>query len=115
MPILAAENESKGDSGPDVWKPPSHGAWCLYTTVWDHIKAKWHLTATSSERAALDEWRQRADHPEGAQMSVDRPFYRTARQFSDGEYNEGGRWEYVDHHTHEQPERLRACLLDDPG
>jgi len=55
VPILAAENESKGDSGPDVWKPPASSAWCLYATVWDHIKAKWHLTATSSEWATLEQ------------------------------------------------------------
>jgi hypothetical protein len=55
VPILASENESKGADGPDQWKPPSHGAWCRYALVWDHIKAKWHLSATASEWAALEQ------------------------------------------------------------
>jgi hypothetical protein len=27
----------------------------LYATVWDHIKAKWHLTATASEWGAPEQ------------------------------------------------------------
>jgi Domain of unknown function (DUF1994). len=53
VPILATENESKSDGGPDDWKPPNHSAWCTYALVWDHIKAKWHLSATRSEWNAI--------------------------------------------------------------
>jgi hypothetical protein len=53
--ILARENESKSDSGPDEWKPPNQTAWCRYALVWDHIKAKWHLSATPAEWNALVE------------------------------------------------------------
>ena len=55
VPILAAENESKGDDGPEGWRPPSRGAWCRYALDWDRIKAKWHLSATPAEWAALGE------------------------------------------------------------
>jgi hypothetical protein len=51
--ILLSENRSKGDRGPDVWKPPNRGSWCRYALDWDHIKAKWHLSATQSEWTAL--------------------------------------------------------------
>jgi hypothetical protein len=53
VPILASENESKSDGGPDQWKPPSPSAWCRYAMAWDHIKAKWHLTATAPEWSAV--------------------------------------------------------------
>ena len=53
VPILASENESKGDSGPDQWKPPNHGAWCRYALDWDHIAAKWHLNVTPAEWNAI--------------------------------------------------------------
>jgi hypothetical protein len=53
VPIVAHENESKGDDGPDAWRPPSRSAWCRYAMSWDHIKAKWHLTATVAEWSAL--------------------------------------------------------------
>jgi hypothetical protein len=55
VPILAHENEAKGDDGPDQWRPPSRSAWCRYALDWDRIKAKWHLTATPAEWAALRE------------------------------------------------------------
>lgn len=53
VPILASENESKSDNGPDEWKPPSRSAWCAYARIWDRIKAKWHLSATKAEWNAL--------------------------------------------------------------
>jgi hypothetical protein len=53
VPILGAENEAKGDDGPDAWRPPLRSAWCRYALVWDHIKAKWHLSATASEWNAI--------------------------------------------------------------
>jgi hypothetical protein len=51
--IDASENRSKGDSGPEEWKPPKPTSWCRYALDWDHIKTKWHLSATTAEWAAL--------------------------------------------------------------
>lgn len=46
-------------------------------------------------------------------MPVDRPYYRTCRQFVDGEYSKGGRWQYMVHPKFAQsPEHyVRAFLL----
>ena len=46
-------------------------------------------------------------------MSVDRPYRRTCRQFVDGSYTEGGRWQYMVHPKFSQsPEHyIRAFLI----
>jgi hypothetical protein len=55
VPIAADENRAKGADGPDRWKPPLRSTWCRYALDWDRIKAKWHLSATAAEWAALQE------------------------------------------------------------
>jgi hypothetical protein len=55
VPILAHENESKSDGGPESWRPPNRSSWCHYALAWDHIKATWHLTATAAEWTAVRE------------------------------------------------------------
>ena len=49
VPILASENASKSDRGPDEWKPPDRSTWCRYALLWDRIKAKWNLIVTRAE------------------------------------------------------------------
>ena len=51
--IPAGENRSKGDDGPDAWRPPSSASWCTYARVWTAVKAKWNLSATSAEWTAI--------------------------------------------------------------
>lgn len=53
--ILLGVNRQKGDSGPEEWKPPVESTWCDYALTWDHIKARWNLTATSEEWDALND------------------------------------------------------------
>ena len=54
--VVAADatvNSSKGDSGPQEWKPNRH-AWCLYATRWIAVKHEYALNLTSqAEHDAL--------------------------------------------------------------
>ena len=56
--LLAVEdnaNQSKGDKGPEAWKPPNQEIWCDYAKQWIEIKTGYDLTATPHERQALEE------------------------------------------------------------
>ena len=51
--VTASANRSKGSRGPDEWKPPDENYWCQYAHSWAEIKARWSLTVTGNEFAAL--------------------------------------------------------------
>ncbi|PQE28804.1 secreted protein [Rutstroemia sp. NJR-2017a WRK4] len=46
-------NESKGDSGPEDWKPSLTSYWCTYAKMWIKVKYTYSLTVTSAEKSAL--------------------------------------------------------------
>ena len=45
------DNRSKGDRGPESWKPDS--GQCRYAEDWVEVKHRWSLTVTANEREAL--------------------------------------------------------------
>lgn len=51
--VSASSNRSKGDDGPQAWKPPRRAAWCLYSRWWVQVKRQWRLTVVRAERTAL--------------------------------------------------------------
>lgn len=51
--VSASSNRSKGDQGPDTWKPPRRAAWCSYSRWWVQVKRHWHLTVLRLERREL--------------------------------------------------------------
>jgi hypothetical protein len=48
-------NQSKGDKGPEAWKPPRKAHWCTYSKRWIGIKHYWKLSVTSAEKTALEQ------------------------------------------------------------
>ena len=51
--VDASANRSKGDRGPEDWKPPVRAIWCDYAKDWVEIKNAWGLTVTTDEADAL--------------------------------------------------------------
>lgn len=53
--VSGTENRSKGDRGPEAWRPPAREGWCHYATTWRAVKQRWALTMTPEEdRATRD-------------------------------------------------------------
>ena len=46
-------NQSKGDKGPEAWKPPRSAYHCTYARKWIGIKHYWTLSVTQAEKSAL--------------------------------------------------------------
>lgn len=44
---------ARGSSDPSRWLPPYSGGWCKYAQDWVAIKARWNLSVTPDEYAAL--------------------------------------------------------------
>jgi hypothetical protein len=51
----AGENRSKGDRGPEAWRPPDEGAWCDYSVRWVSVKSEYELSVNEAEKSALEE------------------------------------------------------------
>ena len=50
-----AANQTKGDKGPEAWKPPNRDYWCEYARRWIWIKSDWQLTINAAEGTSLNE------------------------------------------------------------
>jgi hypothetical protein len=48
-------NQSKGDKGPEAWRPPNEAEWCDYAIRWIGIKDKYDLSVNEQEKATLAE------------------------------------------------------------
>ena len=48
-------NQSKGDKGPEAWKPPNEGGWCDYAERWISIKVAYDLSVDEKEKGALEQ------------------------------------------------------------
>jgi hypothetical protein len=53
MSADAAANRTKGDKGPEAWRPPNRGYWCEYARRWVWIKSDWRLSVNPEEKAVL--------------------------------------------------------------
>ncbi len=53
--VTALAVRSKGDSGPEEWRPPDQSYWCEYAEDWARIKSTWQLMVTEAELTALTE------------------------------------------------------------
>lgn len=51
--VWGPENERKADRGPDRWLPPNPAFRCTYVRAYAAIKARWGLTVTPSQWAAV--------------------------------------------------------------
>ena len=53
----AGANRTKGDKGPEAWKPPNRDYWCEYSRRWIWIKSDWRLSVNPAEKTALRQMR----------------------------------------------------------
>jgi hypothetical protein len=53
--VSASSNRSKGDRGPEAWRPPLREEWCHYAASWRAVKQRWALAVGDDEERALRE------------------------------------------------------------
>ena len=62
--ILAADSgHNPRSAAPDVWRPSNEASWCGYAVDWVAVKARWELSITAAESAALAEMLATCDQP----------------------------------------------------
>lgn len=71
--VTASANRSKGDKGPEAWRPPDESYWCVYADTWMDVKVRWGLTVTSAELSALRDMLDRCDGDPGTFAPPDAP------------------------------------------
>ena len=75
--VTAGSNRSKGDQGPEDWRPPDESYWCPYAMDWIQIKVKWDLSATDAEVFALRSMLDTCGTPVGIATVVEAGASRT--------------------------------------
>lgn len=55
------ENASKGDRGPDRWRPNDPAQWCNYAVRYREIKLEYGLTTTPKQQAGLNDLLETCD------------------------------------------------------
>ena len=60
----ASTNRSKGDRGPQHWRPPKRQTWCAYAEQWAAVKFVWDLRSTEPERLAVREMLKTCGDPD---------------------------------------------------
>ena len=53
--VTASVNRSRGEKGPEEWRPPDRVFWCDYALYWSAVKTKWELTMPREEANAVKE------------------------------------------------------------
>jgi hypothetical protein len=66
LSVETGENRSKGDKGPEAWKPPDRGAWCDYASRWISIKSEYDLSVNRKERSVLRQMLATCEPAEGS-------------------------------------------------
>ncbi len=61
--VTMGANRSKGERGPEGWRPPNEGYWCKYATDWAEVKAEWDLTMTEAEAEAVQKMLETCENP----------------------------------------------------
>ncbi len=51
--VWGPENQRKADDGPDRWSPPEASYRCAYVAAYQRIKARWDLSVTPAQAAAI--------------------------------------------------------------
>ena len=59
LAVSGSSNRSKGDKGPDQWRPDNEVFWCEYAQAWASVKFVWGFSATEAERQAVKEMLER--------------------------------------------------------
>ena len=56
MVVLAeGTGHNPRNAGPDEWRPSNTSTWCGYAVDWVTVKARWELSVSTAEAAALSE------------------------------------------------------------
>lgn len=53
--VSGSSNTSKGDKGPEEWRPQNSGYQCMYARSWINVKYTYDLTVSADEVAALED------------------------------------------------------------